>query len=201
VPKQLFEECARFSLAMARRHLGQQATREAYRRSHPIIWPGVPVPIRLAADVVQLPWKGNPSNPRAYTERLRLQCPRCWRPVLVLYGVPGDMAPQALGCRRCLGLVYYSQHCSGNRWYEHVVKPMRRLNRVKTKLAGRLCHDTRQRLEQEQVRLLETITAWQARLQPQHRRRYRLPPRSCPRGRAGGAPLSRKRPYRSLQYV
>jgi hypothetical protein len=56
VSRRLVEECARFSLAVARRHLGHLALLEAYRRGHAIIWPGVPVPIDLAADVVHLPW-------------------------------------------------------------------------------------------------------------------------------------------------
>jgi hypothetical protein len=199
VSRRLVEECACFSLAMARRQLGHPALLEAYRRGHAIIWPGVPAPIDLAADVVHLPWKGDLYNPRAYSERLRLQCPRSWRGVLVLYGVPTALGRDTLGCRRCLGLVYYSQHCSGNRWYEFVVKPLRRLRRLKATLAGPLRRAIRQRLEHEQAHLRETIAYWQSRLQP---RAHDRPPRRRRRASwSAGAPTPAKRPYRSLRYV
>lgn len=86
----LVEECTRFSLAMARSHLGRRALLEAYHRGEPIIWPGVPLPLALAADTVYLPWKGSVYDPRAYTERLWLQCPRCLQRVLVLYGAAAE---------------------------------------------------------------------------------------------------------------
>lgn len=201
MPQMLVEECARFSLAMARRQLGRPALLAAYHRGQAIAWPGVPVPIPLAADTVYLPWRGSVSDPGAYTVRLRLQCPRCGRRVLVLYGGVPAMGHPPLGCRRCLGLIYYSQHGHGNRWYEQVVKPLRRVKRLDRRLAGRLRADVRSRLEREKAQLLTTIMAWQQRLPPPRRPPRRSGTRPPPDDGSRTAPTARKRPYRSLQYV
>lgn len=98
----LVEKCARFSLQMARRDLGRRALLEAYHHGQPIIWPGVPIPVALTADTVYLPWKGSIYDPRAYTERLWLQCPRCFQHVLVLYGVAADVGLPTITCQKCL---------------------------------------------------------------------------------------------------
>jgi hypothetical protein len=55
--------------------------------------------------------------------------------VLVLYGVVTELWLQALGCQRCLPIVYYSENCHGNLWYEHVIKPRRRLRQIEARLA------------------------------------------------------------------
>jgi hypothetical protein len=87
---------------MARRDLGRRALLEAYHHGQPIIWPGVPIPVALTADTVYLPWKGSIYDPRAYTERLWLQCPRCFQHVLVLYGVAADVGLPTITCQKCL---------------------------------------------------------------------------------------------------
>jgi hypothetical protein len=197
----LVEECARFSLAVARSHLGRRALLEAYHRGEPILWPGVPLPLALAADTVYLPWKGSVYDPRAYTERLWLQCPRCLQHVLVLYGVAADVGLPTIACQKCPRLRYYSQHCHGNLWYEHVVKPMRRLKRLDARLAGRLRRDIRQRLQQEKAQLLRSVTAWQKRLEPRGRPHRKSPFLEAPLRGAMTVTSSRRRPYRSLQYV
>jgi hypothetical protein len=197
----LVEECARFSLATARRHLGRRALLEAYHRGQPILWPGVPLPLGLTADTVYLPWKGSVYDPRAYTVRLWLQCPRCLQHVRVLYGVAADVGLPTIACQKCSSLRYYSQHCHGNLWYEHVVKPMRRVKRLDGRLAGRLRRDSRQRLQQEKVQLLGSITGWQHRLKPGGRPRRRSPCLEVPLRGVMTVTPSRRRPYRSLQYV
>ena len=155
----LVEECARFSLTMARRQLGRQALLAAYHRGQPIIWPGVPLPLALTADTVYLPWKGSVYDPRAYTERLWLQCLQCLRRVSVVYGVAIDVGLPAIACRKCLGLDVTPSTVTATFWYEHVVKPMRRVKRLDGRLAGRLHHDIRQRLQQEKAQLLGSLTA------------------------------------------
>jgi hypothetical protein len=197
----LFEECARFSRAMARRHLGRQALLEAYHRGQPIIWPGVPLPLALAADTVYLPWKGSVYDPGSYTERLWLKCPRCFQRALVLYGVAADVGLPTIACQKCFGLRYYSQHCHGNLWYKHVVMPMRRLKRLDGRLACHPRQDIRQRLLQEKAQLLGSLTAWQHWLQPHNRRPHSSPFQQSLGWRVMTAPSARKRPYRSLQYV
>jgi len=185
---------------MARRHLGRRALLEAYHRGQPILWPGVPLPLALAADALYLPWKGSVYDPRSYTERLWLQCPRCFQRVLVLYGVATDVGLPTVACQKCFRLRYYSQHCHGNLWYEHIVKPMRRLKRLDGRLAGCLRPDIRQRLQQEKAQLLGSLTAWQRQLQPRDRPPHRLLLHQSP-GWGLMIASARKRPYRSLQYV
>jgi hypothetical protein len=81
------------------------------------------------------------------------------------------------------------------------VKPMRRVKRLDARLAGRLHHDIRQRLQQEKAQLMRSVSAWQHQLRARDRPPHRSPFQRSPGWGTMTAPSARKRPYRSLQYV
>jgi hypothetical protein len=133
---------------------------------------------------------GRWSSLETHNCRLWLQCPGCQRVVGKLYYfyfAPDSLALSDLRCRKCHGLVYQSQNCGGNRWYEEIARPLKRILQQKHKL---LAKQSTPRTATRLARIEDEIRALREMAKPKTGRRKRNP-----RFRSSDA---QRRPYRDV---
>jgi hypothetical protein len=90
------------------------------------------------------------------TARILFVCPGCRRPVakLFYYTLPASTLVSELLCRWCHNLSYVSVNCAGNKFYKHVLRPCRQLERIREHLRVRsLPRAKRENLERQEQAL------------------------------------------------
>jgi len=143
IPRRLVEECLSFSVADLKSRLGRKALLAASQDAHPVRFPagGVWLSAYITYEPHRLPGRRTRwSDIDQGNVRLWLVCLKCHRRVRKLYCFPADTGGDDLSdlsCRRCHGLTYKSQNCSGNRWWKEIVRPLKRLHRRRKRLLGR----------------------------------------------------------------
>ncbi len=107
---------------------------------------GRALPVRIGCDSFQvfftwevhkLPGRGNRWSEIGQGNcRIYLVCLSCHRRVRALYRNPRQNAPSmpALGCRRCLRLIYACENSGKTLWWKNIVRPLRRLYRKHERL-------------------------------------------------------------------
>ncbi len=199
-PKRFVEECFKIRVGSVQQRFGKRRLLDAIRYSEPIKIPvsyNPPFTVWLTYDVHQLVGKpGKWSSLERGTARIWFVCPGCQRKVAKLhyFVYPGTIRASQPFCRQCGNLTYLSVNSSGNRFYKKVIKPSRRLQRVKERLwSGR-------RLPWQKRKELEHLKDILEGYIPQAVVKYgRKEPRSSKeRGWSVRSPVSSKRPYKNL---
>ncbi len=138
----LVEESASISIEDIRKICGRSKMLQAADRglTIPISLNGKHLEVYMTFDIHRLPsrqvrW----ADPSDGNVRLWMVCPRCRHRAKKLYleHPPLSDSELKLGCRKCLGLRYQSQHCGGNTWWKMSARPIRRLLRRRNKLLAR----------------------------------------------------------------
>ena len=188
----LVEECEEVSIGSVQKAFGKKALIAAIRQDRPIrlsvlggefnVWP-IDGPHHLPGVHKRSTILDNGLC------RLWLICPGCRRKVAKLHYYFFSRDPLTcsdLLCRGCHGLTYQSKNCAGNRWYEQVARPLKRLLSEKRKLmVSHLSPGIERRLAQ-----IEDET---------RRLRQKLLPKTPRRNKSARRFRSRqRRPYRDL---
>ena len=141
--KRLVEECFAIGIGAIQRRFGKEVLLQAIRQCEPIRIPvpyNPPFQVWLTYDTHPLVGKREKwSSLEGGTARIWFVCPGCRKQVakLFYYVFPGSTLASDLLCRRCNNLTYQSVNCGGNRWWQEVVPPMKRLLREKERLLGK----------------------------------------------------------------
>jgi hypothetical protein len=141
--KRLVEESVEVAISFVRKAFGKSALMAAIRQARPVRLSvlGGSFDLWLVYQLHRLPgtlerW----SSLETHNCRLWLQCRSCRRVVAKLYYfylAPDSLALSDLHCRKCHGLVYQSQNCGENRWYEEIARPLKRFLQEKHKLLAK----------------------------------------------------------------
>jgi hypothetical protein len=97
--------------------------------------------------------------------RIYIVCPSCRRKIRILYRNPRPLLPYLppIGCRRCLHLIYASQHSGKTKWWKQIVRPLRRFYRLREKL---LSLNRTRRIAEQLKHIEELIFVYSQRAKP-----------------------------------
>jgi hypothetical protein len=189
--RRLVEECVEVSISVVRKAFGKSVLMAAIRQARPVRLSvlGGSFDVWLIDQPHQLPGR-RWSSLETRDCRLWLQCWGCQRVVGKLYYfyfASDSLALSDVRCRKCHGLVYLSQNCGGNRWYEEIARPLKRILLEKNKL---LAKQSTPRIATRLARIEDEIRLLREMAKPKTGRRKRNP-----RSMSSDA---QRRPYRDV---